>query len=779
MSLKKLFAKQEIRFLMVGVLNTIVGYGLYALFLALNINYLVANTFSTILGVLHSYLWNRFYTFKSKDKALNEFIKFSLVYLVSYLLGTFTLFIMKDKLSLSPYIAGFVNLFFTTLISFFGHKYFSFKKQEINKDTLKKILPPVALFIISFILLYSYHNINDFTDEADAMLGALMLSKGKMIYTDFASQHLPFTYFILYPFAKLGISSVVGFRVSMYFILSALFTFMYVRYQKYFGKWSLLIYPFLYIIFMAYPNYLSGTVISEQFVSQFLVILLLEILLFYKKKKLDLLSKILIPTLMVMAIGTSFVSILPCFIMVIAFLYLDILFFNKDNEYSFKNYIIHFFKEYKLIFIIGFGLVFVFLLYLFLTGTLEECYLQAFKLNTDVYAKYNDYSSNPFKTILLIIPKYLISIKDYLHLNMNSLNYLILVLGTFLFTFKVHKENKFLAILVLVIILLGGNRGFGDFHSLPYYALASLVLALVISRLKKKEQTICLVLIICLFCKNCGSNFNNYFTPKQTDTYFLNVIKTLADTDEFLHIDINTMAYLHEQKIPYGRFASMVPWYAEVYEKEYLEIIEENPNDILIYNPNNEVWNYKFKDFIPDINEYIIKNYVYIGVGDIWVKKNKEETVETKLEQDLPEYNNSFYSQSIFNLENNQLTQVLIPENNLSKLGLKFSTFNRINYSVLKFRIYDDYNENIFSQTISSSILVDNAYYILDFDTAVLKKNHKYYLVITTENTNPNDYVAIYKVTDDLNYDKNVLKINGFIQNEDLVMEMYYAKENN
>ena len=124
MSLKKLFAKQEIRFLMVGVLNTIVGYGFYALFLALNINYLVANTFSTILGVLHSYLWNRFYTFKSKDKALNEFIKFSLVYLVSYLLGTFTLFIMKDKLSLSPYIAGFVNLFFTTLISFFGHKYF-------------------------------------------------------------------------------------------------------------------------------------------------------------------------------------------------------------------------------------------------------------------------------------------------------------------------------------------------------------------------------------------------------------------------------------------------------------------------------------------------------------------------------------------------------------------------------------------------------------------------------------------------------------------------------
>ena len=297
MSLKKLLAKQEIRFLMVGVLNTIVGYGLYALFLALNINYLVANTMSTILGVLHSYMWNRFYTFKSKEKAFQEFLKFSLVYLVSYLLGTLTLFIMKDKLALSPYIAGFVNLFFTTLISFFGHKYFSFKSGTIDKKNLKNYLIPIGLFIISFLFLYSYHGINDFTDEADAILGAIMLSKGKFIYTDFASQHLPFTYFFLYPLAKLGISSGLGFRLGLYFILSSFFTFIYVRYQKYFGKIPLLMYPFLYIIFMAFPNYLSGTIVSEQFVSQFLVILFLEILLFYKKRKLSTTSKILIPTL--------------------------------------------------------------------------------------------------------------------------------------------------------------------------------------------------------------------------------------------------------------------------------------------------------------------------------------------------------------------------------------------------------------------------------------------------------------------------------------------------
>ena len=47
--LKKIFETKEFRFLLVGILNTLVGYGLYALFLSLHINYLIANTMSTFL----------------------------------------------------------------------------------------------------------------------------------------------------------------------------------------------------------------------------------------------------------------------------------------------------------------------------------------------------------------------------------------------------------------------------------------------------------------------------------------------------------------------------------------------------------------------------------------------------------------------------------------------------------------------------------------------------------------------------------------------------------
>ena len=130
--IKKIFSYQPIRFLFVGGLNTLVGYGVYALLVYLGVNYLIANTVSTVVGVIHSYLWNRFFTFKSKNKALKEITKFVSVYIVSYLIGMFTLFIFKDKLNISPYIAGLINLVITTLISYFGHKYISFR--EIGKE---------------------------------------------------------------------------------------------------------------------------------------------------------------------------------------------------------------------------------------------------------------------------------------------------------------------------------------------------------------------------------------------------------------------------------------------------------------------------------------------------------------------------------------------------------------------------------------------------------------------------------------------------------------------
>jgi putative flippase GtrA len=131
--IKKLYNNQKIRFLFVGGLNTIVGYGTYALLVFVGINYFVANIFSTIIGVFHSYLWNRYFTFKSREKALGEILRFISVYIISFIVGNIVLFIVVNKLGINQYIAGLINLIFTTLISWFGHKYYSFRSGDSEK----------------------------------------------------------------------------------------------------------------------------------------------------------------------------------------------------------------------------------------------------------------------------------------------------------------------------------------------------------------------------------------------------------------------------------------------------------------------------------------------------------------------------------------------------------------------------------------------------------------------------------------------------------------------
>ena len=127
--IKRLLNRQEIRFIFVGGLNTLIGYGLYALFVYIGINYLVSNTIATIIGVIHSFIWNKYFTFRSNKKIKDEVFKFISVYLISYTIGMITLYIIKDVFNISPYIAGLINLVITTLISFFGHKYISFNSK--------------------------------------------------------------------------------------------------------------------------------------------------------------------------------------------------------------------------------------------------------------------------------------------------------------------------------------------------------------------------------------------------------------------------------------------------------------------------------------------------------------------------------------------------------------------------------------------------------------------------------------------------------------------------
>lgn len=125
----KLLGDQRIRFLLVGGINTAVGYGTFAALVFCGLHYLAAHVAATAAGVSCSYILNKYFTFRQYKKSFAEACRFVLVYAVSFFAGVIVLYSMVSKMSLNPYAAGMINLLFTTMISWFGHKYFSFRSK--------------------------------------------------------------------------------------------------------------------------------------------------------------------------------------------------------------------------------------------------------------------------------------------------------------------------------------------------------------------------------------------------------------------------------------------------------------------------------------------------------------------------------------------------------------------------------------------------------------------------------------------------------------------------
>jgi putative flippase GtrA len=112
--LRSLLRDQRIRFLMVGATNTVVGYLLYSVL------WLTLGSFIGYLGALYgSYVLPI------------DFIRFQGVYIIALAINTVALPFAVEILHWSPLVAQFVIVAITTIVSYMGHKFFSFRRKPL------------------------------------------------------------------------------------------------------------------------------------------------------------------------------------------------------------------------------------------------------------------------------------------------------------------------------------------------------------------------------------------------------------------------------------------------------------------------------------------------------------------------------------------------------------------------------------------------------------------------------------------------------------------------
>ena len=89
MKINKLIDKTTFKFLIVGVINTLVGTSV--MFLAYNflgLGYWISSAANYIIGSMVSYFLNKYFTFQNKEKSVGQIVKFvfniSVCYLIAY-----------------------------------------------------------------------------------------------------------------------------------------------------------------------------------------------------------------------------------------------------------------------------------------------------------------------------------------------------------------------------------------------------------------------------------------------------------------------------------------------------------------------------------------------------------------------------------------------------------------------------------------------------------------------------------------------------------------------
>jgi putative flippase GtrA len=117
-----------LRFLVVGVMNTMVGLGtIYACKYFLGLGDVPANAVGYTLGLINSFLWNRRWTFAQAGRTHVTILRFALVFLVAYGANLITMMVLRGPMGIDAYIAHALATAPYTVIFYVGSRYFVFE----------------------------------------------------------------------------------------------------------------------------------------------------------------------------------------------------------------------------------------------------------------------------------------------------------------------------------------------------------------------------------------------------------------------------------------------------------------------------------------------------------------------------------------------------------------------------------------------------------------------------------------------------------------------------
>ena len=109
------------RFVVVGVINTVASYSLFVA-LELVLPYVVAYAIAYVAGIVLSYMLNTGFVFRV-PRRWSTFLRFPLVYVVQFALGSGVIVALVEGFAMSPRVAALLALVATVPVTFLAARF--------------------------------------------------------------------------------------------------------------------------------------------------------------------------------------------------------------------------------------------------------------------------------------------------------------------------------------------------------------------------------------------------------------------------------------------------------------------------------------------------------------------------------------------------------------------------------------------------------------------------------------------------------------------------------
>jgi len=136
--MKKLIDSTAFKFLLVGIVNTLVGCGtMFLLYNWAGCSYWFSSAANYVVGGVVSFFLNKYFTFRNYEKSWKQVIKFIAIVAVCYLLAygaakpAVVYFLAGQSVKVQENVAMFVGMGLYTVLNYLGQRFFAFR----NKNT--------------------------------------------------------------------------------------------------------------------------------------------------------------------------------------------------------------------------------------------------------------------------------------------------------------------------------------------------------------------------------------------------------------------------------------------------------------------------------------------------------------------------------------------------------------------------------------------------------------------------------------------------------------------